>query len=177
MLYEKKSQWAHLLSCCYIWNTSSRCSYNFMEKLAWTFRVITVVNYTQRAWGIFRAVHLFRVVTNSSYKILMLTEWIETHTHTLCHSVPTDVLPQLPAALKIELYSSPPGQKTSLTQETELLESLLQEVEHQVGQAEFRHCALHTLQRSSSKCLWCIHWKKLVNILTVSSDFPAPLLQ
>ncbi len=29
--------------------------------------------------------------------------------------------------------SSPPGQKTSLTQETELLESLLQEVEHQVG--------------------------------------------
>lgn len=35
--------------------------------------------------------------------------------------------------LKIEMCSSPPGQKTSLTQETELLESLLQEVEHQVG--------------------------------------------
>lgn len=35
--------------------------------------------------------------------------------------------------LKIEMRSSPPGQKTSLTQETELLESLLQEVEHQVG--------------------------------------------
>lgn len=31
------------------------------------------------------------------------------------------------------MRSSPPGQKTSLTQETELLESLLQEVEHQVG--------------------------------------------
>lgn len=31
------------------------------------------------------------------------------------------------------MFSSP-GQKTSLTQETELLESLLQEVEHQVGE-------------------------------------------
>lgn len=37
------------------------------------------------------------------------------------------------STLKIEMRSSPPGQKTSLTQETELLESLLQEVEHQVG--------------------------------------------
>lgn len=37
------------------------------------------------------------------------------------------------STLKIEICSSLPGQKTSLTQETELLESLLQEVEHQVG--------------------------------------------
>lgn len=97
----------------------------------------------------------------------------KTHTHTrsLCHSLPTDVLLHLPAALKIELYSSPPGQKTSLTQETELLESLLQEVEHQVGQAEFRHCALHTVLHSSSKCLWCIKHKDseyTENVLLIS---------
>lgn len=62
-----------------------------MKKLAWTFRVVTVVNYMQRVRRIFRMVHLFRAVTNSSYKILMLTEWIERHTHAL--SLGTDGCP------------------------------------------------------------------------------------
>lgn len=62
---------------------------------------------------------------------------MQTHTHP---AYPSTHLQQPPLGLtfstrtlKIEMRSSPPGQKTSLTQETELLESLLQEVEHQVG--------------------------------------------
>lgn len=47
------------------------------------------------------------------------------------------------STLKIEMPSSPPGQKTSLTQETELLESLLQEVEHQVGSLQQLKASIH----------------------------------
>lgn len=47
------------------------------------------------------------------------------------------------SSLKIEMCSSPPGQKTSLTQETELLESLLQEVEHQVGRLQQFKASIH----------------------------------
>lgn len=44
-----------------------------------------------------------------------------------------------------QMSSSPPGQKTSLTQETELLESLLQEVEHQVRSGRMLLCVLAML--------------------------------
>lgn len=59
------------------------------------------------------------------------------HTHpahppTHTHQPPSGLTFSI-SRLKIETCSSLPGQKTSLTQETELLESLLQEVEHQVG--------------------------------------------
>ena len=77
-----------------------------------------------------------------------------THTHNLHTHPPTHTHhpPSRPpfntSRPKIEMYSSPPGQKTSLTQETELLESLLQEVEHQV-------CCLQQL-RAPFNWLHCI---------------------
>lgn len=61
-----------------------------------------------------------------------------THTHQ-----PPSGLTFSTSTLKIEMLSSPPGQKTSLTQETELLESLLQEVEHQVGSLQQLKASIH----------------------------------
>uniref|UniRef100_A0A8C8E2C3 Tripartite motif containing 37 n=1 Tax=Oryzias sinensis TaxID=183150 RepID=A0A8C8E2C3_9TELE len=46
------------------------------------------------------------------------------------------------------------GQKTSLTQETELLESLLQEVEHQVGASQQIKAFFHTVSTSCCSELW-----------------------
>lgn len=58
------------------------------------------------------------------------------------------------SALKIETCFSAPGQKTSLTQETELLESLLQEVEHQVGVSLQIKAFFHTVSTSCCSELW-----------------------
>lgn len=58
------------------------------------------------------------------------------------------------SALKIETRFSSPGQKTSLTQETELLESLLQEVEHQVGASQQIKAFFHTVSTSCCSELW-----------------------
>lgn len=66
-------------------------------------------------------------------------------TYTTCTHQPPSGLTFTTSTLKIEMFSSPPGQKTSLTQETELLESLLQEVEHQVGSLQHLRVSIHVV--------------------------------
>ncbi|MEQ2284485.1 hypothetical protein AMECASPLE_022079 [Ameca splendens] len=52
-------------------------------------------------------------------------------------------------------FSSPTGQKTSLTQETELLESLLQEVEHQVRCSLQIKASIHWYPNNPETALSC----------------------